>query len=115
MTSARIVTPGQAMATIPTTTARMPSRINEVDDDLNMTGHSFRFSHTTSPGKSVVRVLVSRHDGRRLGPTSTAYRGIAPGYATACCCGRRQRVGVPRGGSRPSWAQTVRRSDINHV
>jgi hypothetical protein len=38
MTSARIVTSGQAMAKIPTMTARMPSRTNEVDDDLNMTG-----------------------------------------------------------------------------
>src|SRR5271163_771218 len=42
MTSARIVTPGQAMARIPMMTARMPSRINEVDDDLNMTGIPFR-------------------------------------------------------------------------
>jgi hypothetical protein len=42
MTSARIVTPGHAMAMIPTMTARMPSRINEVDVDLNMKGISFR-------------------------------------------------------------------------
>src|SRR6516225_2748611 len=45
-TSARIVTLGQAMAMIPTMTARMPSTINEVDvdlSDLNMTGvRSFR-------------------------------------------------------------------------
>src|SRR6266702_5728950 len=38
MTSARIVTPGQAMAMIPTMMPRTPSRINEVDVDLNMTG-----------------------------------------------------------------------------
>src|SRR5262252_9278816 len=41
MTRARIVTFGQAMAMIPTMTARMPSRIIEVDVDLNMTGISF--------------------------------------------------------------------------
>src|SRR6266480_8022441 len=35
MTSARIVTLGQAMAMIPTMMARTPSRINEVDDDLS--------------------------------------------------------------------------------
>src|ERR1700737_1834926 len=38
MTSARIVTPGQAMAMIPTITARAPRRIKDVDVDLNMTG-----------------------------------------------------------------------------
>src|SRR5579864_9259998 len=38
MTSARIVTPGQAMAVIPTMTARMPSRISAVEVDLNMSG-----------------------------------------------------------------------------
>jgi hypothetical protein len=36
-TSARIVTPGQAVASMPTVTPRTPSRINEVDVDLNMT------------------------------------------------------------------------------
>src|ERR1700734_1115662 len=36
MTRARIVTPGQAMATIPATTAKMPSRIKAGDVDLNM-------------------------------------------------------------------------------
>jgi hypothetical protein len=41
MTSGRIVTPGQAMATILTMTPRTPSRINEVDVDLNMTGIPF--------------------------------------------------------------------------
>ena len=41
MTSARIVTPGQAMATILTMTPRTPSRINEVDVGLNMTGIPF--------------------------------------------------------------------------
>src|ERR1700722_3742001 len=38
MTSARIVTPGQAMAMMPTMTARTPSRIIEADADLNMGG-----------------------------------------------------------------------------
>src|ERR1700691_2998026 len=80
MTSARIVTPGQAMARIPATTAKMPSRINEVDDDLNMTGSPFAcLSRTTV--ESVVRVTFSRHDARRFRPTSAAYRGIAAGYA----------------------------------
>src|SRR5271169_1751856 len=80
MTSARIVTPGQAMATIPTMTAKMPSRINEVDDDLNMTGvPSACLSRTTV--RSVVRVMFSRPDARRFRPTSAAYRDIAAGYA----------------------------------
>src|ERR1700689_437696 len=73
MTSARIVTPGQAMAKIPTTMARMPSRINETDDDLNMTG---------IPSAYLSRVLLSRHDGRPWRPISAAYRRIAGGYAT---------------------------------
>src|ERR1700678_3797263 len=38
MTSARIVTPGQAMATTPTTTASTPSRISELDLELSMAG-----------------------------------------------------------------------------
>src|SRR5208283_4943630 len=37
MTSARIVTPGRAMAMIPTITARMPSTISWVDVDFHMT------------------------------------------------------------------------------
>ena len=41
MTSAAIVTPGQTMAMTPTMTPRTPSRINEVDVDLNMTGIPF--------------------------------------------------------------------------
>src|SRR6476619_4403051 len=41
MTSAAIVTLGQAIAMIPTMTLDTPSRISEVDDDLNMTGIPF--------------------------------------------------------------------------
>src|SRR6516165_5966651 len=41
MTRARIVTFGQAMAMIPTMTARMPSRVIEVEVDLNMAGVPF--------------------------------------------------------------------------
>src|SRR5580658_9482799 len=84
MTSARIVTPGQAMAKTPKITARMPTRINEVDEDLNMTRIPFAcLSRTTPPGKSVVRAIFSRHDGRRFRPTPAAYRGIAGGYGRA--------------------------------
>jgi hypothetical protein len=46
MTSARIVACGQAMAMIPTMTARMPSRINEVEVDLNMKGIPFRLGQS---------------------------------------------------------------------
>src|ERR1700683_832497 len=81
MTSAKIVTPGQAMAKIPAITASTPSRINGTDVDLNMTGIPFAcLSRTTV--KPVVRVLFSRPDGRRFRPTSAAYRGIAAGYAS---------------------------------
>lgn len=38
MTSARMVTPGQAIAAIPMITARTPRTISEVDNDLDMTG-----------------------------------------------------------------------------
>src|SRR5580692_5773768 len=38
MTSARMVTPGQAMATIPMMRASTPIRIKEVDVDLNAVG-----------------------------------------------------------------------------
>jgi hypothetical protein len=80
MTSARIVTPGQAMAKIPTMTARMPSRINEVDDDLNMTGiPSACLSRTTSSG-SPRRVSCSADTtAGDCRPTSAAYGGIAAG------------------------------------
>src|SRR5260370_10511995 len=43
-TSAKTVTPGQARAMMPTTTLRMPSRINEVDVDLDMKGIPFRLA-----------------------------------------------------------------------
>jgi hypothetical protein len=51
MTSAAIVTLGQAIAMIPTMTLKTPSRINEVDVDLNMTGIPFLFgSRSVPPG-----------------------------------------------------------------
>src|SRR6266568_4740907 len=78
MTSARIVTPGQAIAMIPTMTARMPSRIKEVDVDLNMKGIPFAcLKRTTSSGKSEALVMPRRRDGRRCWPTCAAYGAIA--------------------------------------
>src|SRR5579863_7468722 len=41
MTSARIVTPGQAMAVTPMTRASTPIRISEVEVDLNIKGIPF--------------------------------------------------------------------------
>jgi hypothetical protein len=71
------------MAMIPTTTARTPSRIIEVDVDLrdwNMTGLPFACLSRTAPsGQPAVRAMPSRHDGRRFRPTSAAYDGIAAG------------------------------------
>src|SRR6476659_7678707 len=53
MTSAAIVTLGQAMAMIPTMTLNAPSRISEVDDDLNMTGIPFfRLSFRAAWGRA---------------------------------------------------------------
>jgi hypothetical protein len=40
---------GQAMAMIPTMTARMPSRINEVEVDLNMKGIPSALGSRTRP------------------------------------------------------------------
>src|SRR5437899_566061 len=78
MTSARIVTPGQVIAMIPTMTARMPSRIKEADVDLNMKGIPFAcLKRTTSSGKSEALVMSRRRDGRRCWPTSAAYGAIA--------------------------------------
>src|SRR6478735_12666019 len=78
MTSARIVTPGQAIAMIPTMTARMPSRIKEVDVDLNMKGIPFAcLKRTTSSGKSEALVMSRRRDGHACRPTSAAYGAIA--------------------------------------
>src|ERR1700719_4691868 len=81
MTSARIVTPGQAIAMTPTMTASMPSRIKEVDVDLNMKGIPFAcLKRTTSSGKSVALVMSRKRDGRRCWPTSAAYGAIAAGW-----------------------------------
>src|SRR5260370_41728931 len=52
MTSARIVTPGQASAMTPVIMASTPSRMSEVDVDLNMTGTPFRCQNHP-PGTSV--------------------------------------------------------------
>jgi hypothetical protein len=49
MTSASTVTPGQASAKIPTMMARTPSRINEVDVDLNITDIPFFRLHRAAP------------------------------------------------------------------
>src|SRR6266702_2192816 len=84
MTSARMVTLGQAMAMIPTMTARMPSRIKEVDVDLNMKGIPFAcLKRTTSSGKSEAPVMSRRRDGRRCWPTSAAYGAIGAGWGQA--------------------------------
>jgi len=46
-----------------------------------MTGIPFAcLNRTASSGKCAVRVMFSRHDGRRFRPTSAAYSGIAAGY-----------------------------------
>src|SRR5712691_6807680 len=70
MTSARIVTPGHATATIPTATARMPSRINEVEVDLNMRSVPFARSvaprHCGSPW-----CLLTSGDAKALMPANT--------------------------------------------
>src|SRR5260370_40345238 len=84
MTRARSVTPGRAIAMIPTMTARMPSRIKEVDVDLNMKGiPSACLKRTTSSGKSEAPVMSRKRDGRRCWPTSAAYGAIAAGWGQA--------------------------------
>src|SRR5437660_11824572 len=84
MTRARIVTPGQAIAMIPTMTARMPSRIKEVDVDLNMKGIPFAcLKRTTSSGKSEALVMSRRRDGHACWPTSAAYGAIAAAWGAA--------------------------------
>jgi hypothetical protein len=78
------------MAMTPTMTARMPSRIKEVDVDLNMKGIPFAcLKRATSSGKSEALVMSRRRDGRRCWPTSAAYGAIA---------GRRGAPGQPAGG-----------------
>src|SRR5689334_13569957 len=67
MTSARIVTPGQASAMIPTTMASTPSRISEVDADLNMTHIPFvRLGFPAQP-----EAKVSRRPGEQRKPQFT--------------------------------------------
>src|SRR6266498_5440058 len=67
MTSAATVTPGQAMAMIPTMTPRTPSRINEVEVDLNMTGIPF----SSAPRRAVL--------GARVKPMSVTLPWRRPG------------------------------------
>src|SRR6266545_1622963 len=71
MTSARIVTPGQAMAMIPTMTARTPRAISELDSDLNMTSFlssqcSTSYVAEPSPRQpiAVIDCRVGRGSGR---------------------------------------------------
>jgi hypothetical protein len=61
-TSARTVTPGQAMAIIPATIARMPSRINEVDVDLNMKGIPLPLGQRTTASPKASRCLSTPAD-----------------------------------------------------
>jgi hypothetical protein len=62
-------------------TARMPSRIKEVDVDLNMKGIPFAcLKRTTSSGKSEALVSSRRRDGHACWPTSAAYGAIAAGW-----------------------------------
>src|SRR6266566_2090529 len=83
MTSARMVTPGQAIAMIPTMTARIPSRIKEVEVDLNMKGIPFaclKAHHVIWEVRGACH--FRRRDGRRCWPTSAAYGAIAAGWGT---------------------------------
>jgi hypothetical protein len=61
-------------------TARMPSRIKEVEVDLNMKGIPFACLKRTPSGKSEALVMSRRRDGRRCWPTSAAYGAIAAGW-----------------------------------
>src|SRR6266699_2439846 len=70
MTSARIVTFGHAMAMIPTMMARMPSRINEVDVDLNMKGDSFRSAQSHHAVLEVCGAGQHQETRRLLTPTN---------------------------------------------
>src|SRR5712691_4081145 len=131
MTSARIVTPGHAIAMIPTMMARTPSRINEVDVDLNMTC-SFSFVLPLSLAGLTLRpwslsvsgadarcrraACRSRPGGRWHGPAGAGCRGPccehgdAPGQRLSCRqLGQARPVwparvpGCDRGSGRPAW------------
>src|SRR5690348_166377 len=76
MTSAAIVTLGQAMAMIPTRTLNPPSRISAVDDDLNMTGSPFfRLSSPAARGRP----------GEAIGSNSAEEPRPAPPAPAAWC------------------------------
>src|SRR5690349_6876713 len=109
MTRARIVTPGQAIAMTPTMTASMPSRIKEVDVDLNIKGIPFAcLKRTTPSGKSEALVMSRRRDGRRCWPTSAAYGAIVTGWARRAGrrhYGRRPHRGYPPGFGEAAVAQ----------
>src|ERR1700733_2825478 len=71
ITSARIVMPGQAMATIPMMRASTPIRIKEVDVDLNAVGIAlasivFSFQHGVS-GRGTAAVRPGRGRPRPQG------------------------------------------------
>jgi len=55
----------------------MPSRIKEVDVDLNMKGIPFACLTRTVIGKSEALVMSRRRDGHACWPTSAAYGAIA--------------------------------------
>src|SRR6266436_7295294 len=100
MTSARIVTPGQAIAMTPTMTARMPSRIKEVDVDLNMKGIPFAcLKRTTSSGESEALLMPRRRDGRRCWSTSAGYGAIDGGWGVSLRT--RGGMGMARAGRGP--------------
>jgi hypothetical protein len=68
------------MAMIPTMTARTPSKIIEVDVDLNTTGIPFRLSQAHHCyGKSEAPAVPIRCHGRERWPTSASYGDIAVG------------------------------------
>src|SRR5260221_1121963 len=105
MTRARIVTPGQARAMIPTIMARTPRRIRDVDIDLNMTDIPFVLSSglkiINGGGYGLVR-LTSRAVCRRCEVSPVADRGRAdPAGAGAACGGRPRSLALsPRGRAR---------------
>src|SRR5690349_18944806 len=95
MTSARMVTWGQASAMTPTTMASTPSKISEVDVDLSMTDSpSVAYPSLLSCGSPSGVVLP--HDYRSGGP-------VAPVTSLVCalaCAG-------PRYGAAPAWWQLL--------
>src|SRR5438132_9079979 len=106
MTSARIVTPGQAMAMIPTITARAPRRIMDVDVDLNITGIPFVGS---SPHRAVCYANLGRAQWRycladirnQLGPAGCGCKPRPRGLRGVISGGG---AGYPCQNSPPGWA-----------